>query len=136
MDKYNDDAKWLQDNLNELLQDSPDADKAREKKRLEELLSKFKGLTPNLDKISDKSAIFSKAYDYKEGLEKKAHWLDETQKLVKDEPFIDGLEDARAYLQEHEVGVAYIKFDLIGRCQIYLLRVCWSICASFLLMEY
>ncbi|KAK3089398.1 hypothetical protein FSP39_003323 [Pinctada imbricata] len=102
MEKYKDDAKWLQDNLEELLEDSPEADKSREKKRLDDLLSKFKGLQPNLDKVSDKSAIFSKAYDYKDGLERKAHWLDETQKLVKDEPCIDGLEDARAYLQEHE----------------------------------
>lgn len=103
MGKLSDDGKWLQENLNELLQDSPETDKQREQKRLAELLSKFSELQPNLNKVTDKSAMFSKAYDYRDTMEKHNGWLDETQRLVNDDPSIDGLEDARAYLQEHEV---------------------------------
>lgn len=103
MGKLSDDGKWLQENLNELLQDSPETDKQREQKRLAELLSKFSELQPNLNKVTDKSAVFSKAYDYRDTMEKHNGWLDETQRLVNDDPSIDGLEDARAYLQEHEV---------------------------------
>lgn len=105
MGKLSDDARWLQDNLKELLQDGPPSDRKREEKRLEDLLAKFSGLQPNLNKVSDKSAVFSKAYDYRDALEKHTNWLEETQRLVSDDHGIDGLEDARAYLQEHEVNV-------------------------------
>lgn len=105
MGKLSDDARWLQENLNELLQDGPHSDRKREEKRLEDLLAIFSGLQPNLNKVSDKSAVFSKAYDYRDALEKHTNWLEETQRLVSDDPGIDGLEDAVAYLQEHEVIV-------------------------------
>ncbi|KAL3874933.1 hypothetical protein ACJMK2_037885 [Sinanodonta woodiana] len=102
MNKYTDDAKWLQENLEELLRDSPETDKTREKKKLSELVSRFSGLTPHMDKTSEKSALFSKAYDFRDNIEKRSSWLDEAHRLVMDNPFIDGLEDARAFLQEHE----------------------------------
>lgn len=103
MAKLTDDGKWLQENLNELIEDSPESDTKKEQKRLTDLLSKFSELQPNLNKVADKSTVFSKAYDFRDTLEKRNNWLDETQRLVNDEPSIDGLEDARAYLQEHEV---------------------------------
>jgi hypothetical protein len=44
--------------------------------------------------VSDKSAVFSKAYDFRDEIDKRSNWLDEAQRLVNDDPFIDGLEDA------------------------------------------
>lgn len=120
MGKLSDDGKWLQENLNELLQDSPETDKQREQKRLAELLSKFSELQPNLNKVTDKSAVFSKAYDYRDTMDKHNGWMDETQRLVNDDPSIDGLEDARAYLQEHEVrhpSFSEILFNLYKMCK-------------------
>lgn len=108
MAKLTDDGKWLQENLNELIEDSPESDTKKEQKRLTDLLSKFSELQPNLNKVADKSTVFSKAYDFRDTLEKRNNWLDETQRLVNDEPSIDGLEDARAYLQEHEVSIHHI----------------------------
>lgn len=104
MNKFADDGKWLEENLEELLSDSPEADAAEERRRLQELLAKFTSLQPNMEKVSDKSAVFSKAYDFRDEIDKRSNWLDEAQRLVNDDPFIDGLEDARAYLLEHEVG--------------------------------
>ena len=104
MNKFAEDGQWLEENLEELLSDSPEADAAEERKRLQDLLAKFQSLQPNMEKVSDKSAVFSKAYDFRDELDKRASWLDEAQRLVNDDPFIDGLEDARAYLMEHEVG--------------------------------
>lgn len=103
MNRLGEDAKALSSNLEELIRDSPDADGSAERKRLQELMKKFQALQPDLQKVSDKSVIFGKAYEYKDSLEKRANWLDETQKIVMDEPYIDGLEEARAYLHEHEV---------------------------------
>lgn len=108
MGKLTDDGKWLQENLNELIEDSPESDTKREQKRLTDLLSKFSELQPNLNKVADKSTVFSKAYDFRDTLEKRNNWLDETQRLVNDEPSIDGLEDARGYLQEHKVSIHQI----------------------------
>lgn len=104
MRRFEDDAEWLQENLNDLLRDSPDAENSAEQRRLRDLLARFQGLQPKLEPVSDKSSIFSKAYDYRDGIDKRASWLEATAKLVMDEPYIDGLEDARAYLQEHQVS--------------------------------
>lgn len=103
VNKHGEDARWLKSNLEELLADSEDADAQRERSKLEDMLARFNNLQPALDKTSDKSAVFAKAYDFRDGINKRTSWLDEAQKQVMDQPFIDGLEDARTYLHEHEV---------------------------------
>lgn len=105
MAKLTDDGKWLQENLNELIEDSPESDTKKEQKRLTDLLSKFSELQPNLNKVADKSTVFSKENDYIEILDKHDNWLDDTQTIVNDKPSTDDLEDARVYL---EVGIHQI----------------------------
>ena len=103
MNKAGEDAKWLKNNLEELLADSDDTDARRERGKLDDMVARFHNLLPNMDKTNDKSALFSKAYDFRDGMDKRSSWLDDAQKQVMDQPFIDGLEDARTYLHEHEV---------------------------------
>lgn len=104
MNKAAEDSKWLKSNLEELLADSDDKDAQRERKKLDDMVTRFNNLVPNMEKTNDKSAVFSKAYDFRDGLSKRSSWLDDAQKQVMDQPFIDGLEDARTYLHEHEVS--------------------------------
>ena len=106
MNKYGDDSKWLKSNLDDLLADSNDSDAMKERRRLEEMMARFNNLLPNMDKTSAKSAVFTKAYDFRDGIGKRSSWLDDAQKQVMEQPFIDGLEDARVCLQEHEVNNA------------------------------
>lgn len=108
MGKFADDSKWLQNNLEDLLADSNDSEALKERRRLEEMMARFNNLLPNMDKTSAKSAVFTKAYEFRDGLGKRSSWLDDAQRQVMEQPFIDGLEDARVCLQEHEVtdGVA------------------------------
>lgn len=108
MNKFGEESKWLKNNLEELLADSDDTDAKRERKRLDETLTRFNNILPNMDKVNDKSAVFSKAYDFRDNLDKRSSWLDDAQKQVMDQPFIDGLEDARTYLHEHEVRIIKI----------------------------
>ena len=105
MNKFRDDSKWLKDNLEELLQDSDDTNAQQERRQLENMLGRFNNLLPNMEKTSDKSALFSKAYDFRDGIDRRFSWLDDAQKQVMEEPFIDGLEDARTCLHEHEVCI-------------------------------
>ena len=101
--KYAEDAKWLSENLNELLHDSPDSDARREKERLAAMLTRFGSLDVSMKDASEKSSVFSKSFEYRDGLERRANWLEETQRMVMEHPAIDSVDDARAYLQEHEV---------------------------------
>ena len=107
INKFKDDSKWLKDNLEELLQDSDDANAQQERRQLETLLGRFNNLAPSMEKTSDKSALFSKAYDFRDGIDRRFSWLDDAQKQVMEDAFIDGLEDARTCLHEHEVGHLY-----------------------------
>ncbi|KAH9507324.1 hypothetical protein Btru_056910, partial [Bulinus truncatus] len=102
MGKFQDDAKWLEKSLEELIKDAPEADARRERDRLKDVLGKFQGVKPSMDVTIEKSNIRSKGYDYRDNLVKKSSWLDEAQRLALEHPHIDSLEDARAYLQEHE----------------------------------
>ena len=43
-------------------------------------------------------------YEYRDSVGKKQSWLDEAQRLAMEHPEVDSLEDARAYLHEHEVS--------------------------------
>lgn len=104
MSKYQDDARWLELNLEELIKDAPEADSSREKKQLNVLLSRFKNLKPHMDSTMDKSGILSKGYEYRDNVGRKSSWLDEAQRLAMEHPSIDSLQDARAYLHEHEVS--------------------------------
>ncbi len=106
--KYMDDAKWLSENLQELLKDEPNADVSKEKAKLQEIMDKFGKLDSGMRNTSDKSSVFSKSFDYRDNLERRANWLDETQRQVMEHPAIDSLDDARAYLQEHEVSWLWI----------------------------
>uniref|UniRef100_A0A2C9KCB0 Calponin-homology (CH) domain-containing protein n=1 Tax=Biomphalaria glabrata TaxID=6526 RepID=A0A2C9KCB0_BIOGL len=102
MGKFQDDANWLEKSLEELIKDAPESDARRERERLKAVLSKFKAVKPSTDATLQKSNILSRGYDYRDNLVKKSSWLDEAQRLALEHPAIDSLEDARAYLQEHE----------------------------------
>ncbi|CAL1544282.1 unnamed protein product [Lymnaea stagnalis] len=102
MAKYQEDSKWLEKSLEELIKDAPEGDAKRERELLKGLLSRFKGVKPNMDATLDKSNVLSKGYEYRDSLGKKSSWLDEAQRMAMEHPHIDSLEDARAYLQEHE----------------------------------
>ena len=108
MGKFGDDSKWLQSNLDDLLADSNDSEALKERRRLEEMMARFNNLLPNMDKTSAKSAVFTKAYEFRDGIGKRSSWLDDAQKQVMEQPFIDGLEDARVCLQEHEVRCSVV----------------------------
>jgi len=126
VNKHGDDARWLKDNLDDLLADSDASDAKKERKRLEEMLGRFNNLIPALEKTSDKSAVFSKAYDFRDGMNKRQSWLDDAQKQVMDQPFIDGLEDARTYLHEHEVRKNHMilskLMSLLNDCFVCLIK--------------
>ena len=126
VNKHGDDARWLKDNLDDLLADSDASDAKKERKRLEEMLGRFNNLIPALEKTSDKSAVFSKAYDFRDGMNKRQSWLDDAQKQVMDQPFIDGLEDARTYLHEHEVRKTHMilskLLSLLNDCFVCLIK--------------
>ncbi|XP_041351119.1 nesprin-1-like [Gigantopelta aegis] len=100
--KYAEDAKWLSENLNELLSDSSGSDSRKEQERLAAMLSRFGNLDVTMKDASEKSSVFSKSFEYRDGLERRSNWLEETQRQVMEHPAIDSLDDARAYLQEHE----------------------------------
>nr|KAG5692778.1 hypothetical protein BaRGS_009394 [Batillaria attramentaria] len=102
MDKHMEEGKRLEGSLEELLQDAPDSDAAAERKRLRELMARFQGLRPDMESTMGKSSIFTKGFEFRDGVDKRSNWLDEAQRLAMESPVIDSLEDARAYLQEHE----------------------------------
>ncbi|KAK7104412.1 hypothetical protein V1264_019133 [Littorina saxatilis] len=102
MDKHMEEGRRLEGNLEELLQDAPDSDAANERKRLRELMARFKGLRPDMDATMGKSSIFTKGFDFRDNVDRKNNWLDEAQRMAMENPVIDSLDDARAYLQEHE----------------------------------
>ena len=104
MGKYQDDAKWLQTALEELIKDAPDADARREREAMKKLMDRFAGLKPHMETAMDKSGILSKGYEFRDNVGKKKSWLDDAQKLAMEHPEVDSLEDARAYLHEHEVS--------------------------------
>ena len=108
MDKHMEDAKRLESSLEELLQDAPDSDAAAERKRLRELMARFQGLRPSMDSTLGKSSIFTKGFEFRDNVDRKNNWLDEAQRLAMENPVIDSLDDARAYLQEHEVCTASV----------------------------
>ena len=103
LDKHMEEGKRLESSLEELLQDAPDSDAAAERKRLRELMARFQGLRPNMDSTLGKSSIFTKGFEFRDNIDRKNNWLDEAQRLAMENPVIDSLDDARAYLQEHEV---------------------------------
>lgn len=105
MNASEEDAKWLVQCLEDLIKDASDTDARRERERLSGILNRFHELKPKMDSAMDKSTILSKGYDFKDTVSRKANWLDEAQKLSLDHPHIDSLDDARAYLHEHEVGL-------------------------------
>lgn len=112
MNKLAEDGQWLEENLEELLKDSPEADADEERRKLRDLMGQFVSIQPGMESLTDKSAVFSKAYDFRDELHKRSDWLDEAQRQVNEDPFIDGLEDARAFLGEHEVGRSVV-FDVM-----------------------
>ncbi|GFR63326.1 nesprin-1 [Elysia marginata] len=103
MGKLQEDARWLETSLEELIKDAPDADAKRERDLLKTVLERFHSLKPHMDATIDRSGILSKGYEYRDGVGKKTSWLDEAQRLAMEHPNIDSLDDARAYLHEHEV---------------------------------
>ncbi|KAK6181528.1 hypothetical protein SNE40_009363 [Patella caerulea] len=100
--KYADDAKWLNMNLNELIQDANTADAKREKEVLQTLTIRFENLKPLMDQTAGKTSIYTKSFDYRDNINKQFGWLDDAQKLVLEQPCIDSLDEARSYLKEHE----------------------------------
>ncbi|KAL8590280.1 hypothetical protein ACOMHN_006396 [Nucella lapillus] len=102
MDKHMEEGRRLEANLEELLQDAPDSDGTAERQRLQELMVRFGGLRPNMEATMGKSSIFTKSYDFRDSADRRSHWLDEAQRLAIEDPVIDSLDEARAYLQEHE----------------------------------
>jgi len=121
VNKFGDDAKWLKDNLEELLADSDDKDARSERQRLDDMTKRFQNIVPAMEKTSDKSALFSKAYDFRDNLSKRSSWLDDALKQAMDQPYIDGLEDARTCLHEHEVGI-YTSYTPIPLCLLSFLK--------------
>lgn len=103
MSKYQADSKWLEQSLDELVKDAPEGDAKRERDRLRGLLDRFRGVKPHMDTTMEKSNILSKGYEYRDNVVRKSSWLDEAQRLAMEHPHIDSLDDARVYLQEHEV---------------------------------
>lgn len=101
--KFSDDSRSLIDNLDELLKDAPDSDASTERQRLEALLARFKELQPNMGQASNQSSVFAKCYDFRDNIRRRSNWLDDTYKLVQEQPFIDGLDDAKSLLHDHEV---------------------------------
>ncbi|CAC5416632.1 SYNE1 [Mytilus coruscus] len=87
-------GQLLEDNLEELLKDSPETDADEERRKLWDLIGQFVSIQPGMESVTDKSAVFSKAYHFRDELHKRSDWLDEAQRLVNEDPFIDGLEDA------------------------------------------
>ncbi|XP_025103982.1 nesprin-1-like isoform X4 [Pomacea canaliculata] len=102
LEKYLEDGKHLEGSLEELLQDAPDSDGSAERQRLRELMSRFEKLRPGMDSTLSKSSVFTKGFEFRDSIDKRASWLDDAQRLSMENPPIDSLEDARAYLQEHE----------------------------------
>ncbi|XP_076463750.1 muscle-specific protein 300 kDa-like isoform X7 [Babylonia areolata] len=102
MDKQAEEGRQLKTSLEELLQDSPDSDGTEERQRLQELTARLQGLRPAMEATMGKSSIFTKGYEFRDSVDRRAHWLDEAQRQVMEDPAIDSLEDARAYLHEHE----------------------------------
>lgn len=102
--KFTDDSAWLEDNLHELLQDAPDADAKRERERLSALLARFNHLQPRVKEAGDKSKLLSKCYEFRDHIGGRSSWLDDYQKQVLEQPYVDGLQEAKMYLQEHEVS--------------------------------
>ncbi|ESO86156.1 hypothetical protein LOTGIDRAFT_167389 [Lottia gigantea] len=100
--KYADEAKWLEDNLNELNQDSNTADARKEREKLQNLINRFDKLKPAMDQTAGKSSIYTKSFDYRDNLSRQFGWLDDAHKHVMEQPCIDSLEQAKECLNEHE----------------------------------
>ena len=103
LDKHAEECRLLESSLEELLQDAPDSDTAGERNRLQDVVARFENLRPSMESTMGKSSIFTKGYDFRDSVDRKNTWLDEAQRQAMDDPMIDSLDDARAYLQEHEV---------------------------------
>lgn len=125
LEKYLEDGKHLEGSLEELLQDAPDSDGSAERQRLRELMSRFEKLRPGMDSTLSKSSVFTKGFEFRDSIDKRASWLDDAQRSSMENPPIDSLEDARAYLQEHEVRLYWadsVSIFLYCRSSYELLR--------------
>ena len=104
MASYEADSNWLSQNLNSLLEDEGDADGTNKKKELDALLKSFYELKPVVAQASSKGSVFSKCFQFRDHLDQKYLWLDETQRTIGEQMYVDGLEEAQTILQEHKVS--------------------------------
>lgn len=105
LDKYSEESKWLSQNLNSLLEDTENEGLQKESNKLTIILDKFNNLKPGVVEISSKSLIFTKCFQFRDDLDRKSHWLEETHRAIVERPYVDGLEDAQTMLHEHEVSL-------------------------------
>lgn len=103
MANYEADSNWLTENLQSLLEDSGDTDGEKEKEELDAILNSFSHLKPIVAQTFSKSSVFSKCFQFRDHLDQKYLWLDETWKAIGEEMYVDGLEEAQTILQEHKV---------------------------------
>ncbi|CAG5134805.1 unnamed protein product, partial [Candidula unifasciata] len=104
MSKYQNAFKWLEESLGELTDQAPNADTKREREQLQEIYSRFLDFKPNMDSTLQKSSIVSKAYEYRDNVDKKLSWLDAVYKLAVEQRDrdVDSLQDAIVCLDEIE----------------------------------
>ncbi|BFZ08024.1 hypothetical protein BsWGS_11063 [Bradybaena similaris] len=107
--RYQEDLKLLEQNLEELIKDSPGVDARQEKENMRDIQIRMHKLNSDMDLVQDKSSVLSKGYEYKDNVYKMSLWLDGIYKLALEHPYIDSLEDARAYLQEHEAFLSRLE---------------------------
>ncbi|KAH3846188.1 hypothetical protein DPMN_088486 [Dreissena polymorpha] len=94
IDKFSQDSKWLQSNLEELMADSDNTNKTNERNRLGDMVTRFNNLLPNMETTSNQSAVVSKACDFRDGVKS---MIDDLLKQAMDQDnqlFIDGLDEA------------------------------------------
>lgn len=106
--RYQEDLKLLEQTLEDLIKDSPEADARQETENMRDIQIRMHKLKSDMVSIQDKSNVLSKGYEYKDNVDKMSLWLDDIYKLALEHPCIDSLEDARAYLQEHEVRLVAV----------------------------
>ena len=93
----------MENSLGELVRDGVGADANEEHLRLRRLISRFRDVQSNVDSTLGKSSSFTKGFELRDRVDRRTNWLDEAQRLTKEDPIIDNLDDARLCLSQHEV---------------------------------
>ncbi|XP_059468655.1 muscle-specific protein 300 kDa isoform X2 [Neocloeon triangulifer] len=105
VDARREDVKWLVQTLELLTSNCDDENSQQEHNNLEALVTRYKGLVPNIELTIVKTDVYSRCYNYRREVREVCNLLKKVKDTSSSSNFPDGLESAANLIKKQEAAI-------------------------------